>query len=677
MKAKRFLSILLAVMLAFSCVAITASADDTIYTLNIYLYETTESNNVSTNTSVGTSSTGTATDSSSLSNTAVPISGVSFLIYKVDDDETETDITKISSSTPQSGTYTTNSNGLTTFTTTTPGRYLVVVNETTVTDYMVKSTNGYVVPFLVDLPSYYTSTDSTTGVTSTTELDTVTVYPKTVVTGAIKFTKSWNSSSVTTLPSTVTSVSFQLKDSSGNTVKVISDGNGIYYVGDSGSETIEITSGSTIFYVNGLEAGTYYLYETNVVSTDGTYTAVGSTTAVGTYVVSKGGYAEYNSTSGTVTETNLETQSYMNRSNSNVSVSKTVQEVDKDGNPTYTVSGTATDNYTLGPVDIDQNNDNKAEWKISVNLPSDIASYESLIIYDKISTDYLTPDKVTDWVVTNATTTLTYGTDYTITASAESDTGYTLYKIEISDISSLVGGTSNTLDITFCSTITADGVATIIPNLAIVSYINASGSTTDDPEYVDDQGSDPTDTPEDSTSNDPSDPDYYREPEADSNTSTTSDDPSIYTGKIVFTKIGSDDTSTALTGATFALTDSDGNTYTITESSGVFTATGLPAGTYTLTETVAPTGYNKVSDITFTISATNLEETFTSATSHDDATTASYSITSGDTTTNYVVDIKQTNLPLTGGTGLYLIVGLGLALVAVGGYMFFRKKRTA
>lgn len=65
---------------------------------------------------------------------------------------------------------------------------------------------------------------------------------------------------------------------------------------------------------------------------------------------------------------------------------------------------------------------------------------------------------------------------------------------------------------------------------------------------------------------------------------------------IQFDKVDADDTTKKLSGAEFALTDTFGNTYVVTEdetNKGTYRAIDLPWGNYTLTEITPPVGYKK------------------------------------------------------------------------------------
>ena len=115
----------------------------------------------------------------------------------------------------------------------------------------------------------------------------------------------------------------------------------------------------------------------------------------------------------------------------------------------------------------------------------------------------------------------------------------------------------------------------------------------------------------------------------------------------------------------------------IVGSDGCLTFTGLNAGTYTLSETKTPSGYNTMSDITFTISATqsgssNVEGS--SITWSSDNATIVLDGTNGvfDTT---IENLPGTVLPSTGGMGTTLFYVLGTILVLGAGVLLVSKKR--
>ena len=141
MKIKKFLSVLLTVMLAVGALALPASAEvkdsSKDVTLTIYALETLDGSDVTVDTAV-TGEQLTITDKK-------PVAGVSFNLYRVLDSETSTEVPE---GTTAVTTGLTGDDGKVTVVipAQSQGRYLVVENEKP--DYA----EGTTIPFLVDLP---------------------------------------------------------------------------------------------------------------------------------------------------------------------------------------------------------------------------------------------------------------------------------------------------------------------------------------------------------------------------------------------------------------------------------------------------------------------------------------------------------------------------------------------
>ena len=141
MKIKRFLSVLLTAVLAVGAFVLTASAEvkDTTkdVTLTIYALETEDGSEVTVDSSV-TGEKITLQDKK-------PIPGVSFVLYKVADDETSTEI-PVGASAVNTGLTGTDGSVTVVIPASAQGRYLVVEND------KPSYAKGTTVPFLVDLP---------------------------------------------------------------------------------------------------------------------------------------------------------------------------------------------------------------------------------------------------------------------------------------------------------------------------------------------------------------------------------------------------------------------------------------------------------------------------------------------------------------------------------------------
>lgn len=211
-------------------------------------------------------------------------------------------------------------------------------------------------------------------------------------------------------------------------------------------------------------------------------------------------------------------------------------------------------------------------------------------------------------------------------------------------------------------------------------------------------------------------------PEGDNGYGEKTDEKTVYTYGLYIYKTASDDNTKALANATFQILDSTKTKVLATlttDKNGYAAYNGLEKGTYYLHETVAPTGYKLADDVTIDLSAAKATSTVTTTTTtlytsekpSDDAKQAknadnvdlwvtkdgiliaaaedpdgegsdylpAYLKSSTNKTVTEktdggaegagyypanVVDNKGGNLPTTGGMGLYLIYGAGIALVA-------------
>ena len=266
-------------------------------------------------------------------------------------------------------------------------------------------------------------------------------------------------------------------------------------------------------------------------------------------------------------------------------------------------------------------------------------------------------------VVSVGATTLTRGTDYTITASG---TGFVVELItdQPTPTGSTTPGTQAAaltngavVTITYKATLSPTATASSFTNtVAVNSRYNTAGGTTVTP---------PTITPS------PTDP-----------------IPTIVTYNYALQKVDGDNSNAPLAGAAFAIQNSSGsylawNTtngwsvatglsdpdlYTVTSATGATSAivsfNGLAGGSYSLVEISAPTGYSQLTAaIPVTVSATTTADADTTGGG------AGYSI-------QVVNSLANTfTLPGTGGMGIYLYTIGGVLLIGAAIVLFARNRK--
>lgn len=197
--------------------------------------------------------------------------------------------------------------------------------------------------------------------------------------------------------------------------------------------------------------------------------------------------------------------------------------------------------------------------------------------------------------------------------------------------------------------------------------------------------------------------DYRKE---DSMGKTPDVETKVYDFNLVVKKLGSDDPSNTLSGAEFTLPQSDGkdagHILSPTQGQdGYFYWTGLDADVeYTLTETKAPDGYRKGQPVTFKFVATydadkkNLQsvtvQSVTNPSGHDVSMldpndnvplpNGSGNITGTTATVTSLITVINTlgpDLPLTGMSGIWAGIILGLVVIGGSAYFIIRNRRKA
>lgn len=134
----------------------------------------------------------------------------------------------------------------------------------------------------------------------------------------------------------------------------------------------------------------------------------------------------------------------------------------------------------------------------------------------------------------------------------------------------------------------------------------------------------------------------------------------------------------------WADSEDDASTLTSATEDGIFKVIGLDDGTYSLTETKAPSGYNKLTDpIAFTITANTSNNQNDNEINGEELTALKITVGSKETNGNLdtgivAMDVENNSgstLPSTGGMGTTLFYLGGGAMVAVAGVFLITKKR--
>jgi fimbrial isopeptide formation D2 family protein/LPXTG-motif cell wall-anchored protein len=228
----------------------------------------------------------------------------------------------------------------------------------------------------------------------------------------------------------------------------------------------------------------------------------------------------------------------------------------------------------------------------------------------------------------------TQGTDYTITSSSS---GYTITFSK----AFILANPGKSITVTYNATLTKD------------AFSLASGDVTGNTASV--------------TFN----PNPYSE-----STATPEDKTTVQTYGYVFNKTGKNDAP--LEGAVFTLCDTNGNpvkdengnnitsTSTIKDGKAYVYFSGLKAGSYKAKETTVPAGYAAVSDVEFSVSATD-------AKNDNPATSAEENNFKVNTTS--IQDPENSPLPTTGGEGTLVVTIAGVAFIGAAAYLIVRSRR--
>lgn len=173
---------------------------------------------------------------------------------------------------------------------------------------------------------------------------------------------------------------------------------------------------------------------------------------------------------------------------------------------------------------------------------------------------------------------------------------------------------------------------------------------------------------------------FSNDPYGDTTGKTEKDKVVVYTYQLIINK--TDSHGHKLEGAGFTLykkTLENGYEMVGTEQAGgamtTFTWTGLDDGDYKLVESQVPAGYNKMSDVVFSISAEHSEVAGEPTLSVLDGGLMGIGVVSTGTITKDIVNHTGTVLPETGAMGTLLLIGGGALLAVLAAvFMVTRKK---
>ncbi|MGN1112714.1 MAG: SpaH/EbpB family LPXTG-anchored major pilin [Acutalibacteraceae bacterium] len=308
----------------------------------------------------------------------------------------------------------------------------------------------------------------------------------------------------------------------------------------------------------------------------------------------------------------------------------TITKITAGDNGTYSFT---MDNSTEPTVSkaVDKTNAQIGEnvtWTITPVVPADIATYQKYVVTDQI-VDELDIKDASAVTVTATGATLTNGTDYTI------DVTNKLVTVDFTATGRETLATATKLEIAIVTQINSEAeVDQAIKNKAELEYQNS----------------------------------FQTESKK-----TPSNEPETTTGAFKIEKVDAADDTTKLDGVEFTLTDNTGaavgvtyddanniyvvdptsNTNTVvTANGGIIFVKGLAYKTYTLTETKTNNGYQLLkAPVDISVIKGISAEAIT------------------------IENVKQPDLPLTGGVGTVLFYVAGLALIGGGAFFFLRSRK--
>lgn len=629
---KKITSIVLALLLAVSAFAGLAITANAAYptgdvTLTIHKYQIDEGT-VAANNKIGNTPSSVADTQYTPTGDEKPIAGVTFSAYRIGDittavPATDPDNYDVAGISPKTGT--TNAAGEATITVSSSEYGLYVVKETASPASVTTSAKA----FYVYLPS--TKSDGSDWLTN------VNVWPKNLVTlGGAVLRKTINNTNfanisdedyvkLTVKPQFTlykrvvnvdTEIAGPIEAAKGYTNAVeIADKDGVDY-----SSTAKIAQKNGVIAVDGLPVGTYVFKET----TPAVYN--GETLPLAPEF-------EFTVTRGQNGDVTLADTDFAQTSGSVVTVTRdnsstpTVEKTVGTGNETVVIEGKTSKTFQFGDT---------VPYTITTSAPADINTYKNYTITDKLDTQLsFTTDSV---VVKNGETALTAGTDYTLTEPAEGN-AYTLtVALTATGIGRLAPNSSVTVDFNATIKDTAT-VNTAIPNTAKISWTNANDRT--------------------------------GEPESTPVYVATLELKTVKVDSANANGLGGAEFKLELDGTALKFTETADGEYKVDPSGtdtltsatdGTLNISGLKADSYTLTETKAPQGYQLlVAPLTMVV---------------NENSNADVTVNAGSTDIRMIKNVKQPDLPLTGGMGTILFSVAGIALIGGAAFFFIRSRKS-
>lgn len=614
---KKITSIVLALLLAvsaFAGLAITASAVDvpTSATLTIHKYDLDDT--TANQSRVGNTSglTGTTADGSGAN--GKPLAGVEFTIYYQGGLGTAVPETP-NTTTETKAAKTTGTDGKAVFTidgTTLPVGLYYVVETNKPAKVTTKAT-----PFYVYLPMTVQNVGDNSGTAWNSDVH---VYPKNLTTlGGATLTKKINNALITADTTLVVPPKFKLVEYNDNT-----EGTAI-------ATGIEAKAGyNAVTKAEGLDAK----YDTVVIAQKDGVIAVDGL-PVGTYAFIETDAAQVVEGKNLPVDSTPRVFTVSQGYNVDVTTTEenfgTIVKITAGDNGTYSFTMDNSSEPTVSKA-VDKTNAQIGEdvtWTITPVVPADIATYQKYIVTDQI-VDELDIKDASAVTVTATGATLTKDTHYTIGVTNK------LVTVDFTAAGRAALATATELKIAIVTQINSSAVADqAITNMAELEYQNSF--------------------------------------QTESN-KTTSNGPETTTGAFKIEKVDKADDTNKLDGVAFTLTDSTGaavgvtydatnkiyvvdpksNSNTVvTANGGIILVKGLAYKTYTLTETKTNNGYQLLT------APVNIPV---------ERGTSAEAIT--------IENVKQPNLPLTGGMGTILFSVAGIALIGGAAFFFIRSRKT-